>query len=98
VVKGDTDTREILDFLSLSARPIPTICPNYGSSLELHTAKFFWAGRAWNVPFARGVIRSRLGFEDRKYEKLSSYQAKINNIAYDGWSHILSYISDGMKS
>jgi hypothetical protein len=51
VAKVGTDTQEILDFLTASStRSIPAICPNCGSSLEQHTAKFFWAGRAREVP------------------------------------------------
>jgi len=47
------DTREILDFLnSASARIVPTVCPDCGTWLETLTAKFFWTGRAWEVPLA----------------------------------------------
>jgi hypothetical protein len=51
IAKVGTDTQEILDFLTASStQTIPTICPDCGSPLERHTAKFFWAGRAWEVP------------------------------------------------
>ena len=51
VAKEDSETREILDFLTTSStRSIPTICPNCGSALDQQTAKFFWAGQAWAVP------------------------------------------------
>jgi hypothetical protein len=50
VAKG-TDTRDILDFLTAaSTKPSPMICTDCGSTLDMHTAKFFWAGQAWAVP------------------------------------------------
>ena len=48
--KMGADTREVLDFLSSTTRNLPTICPYCGATLEQRTAKFFWAGRAWEVP------------------------------------------------
>jgi hypothetical protein len=49
VAKG-TDPRDILDFLTASSTQPRMICPDCGSTLDQHTAKFFWAGQVWAVP------------------------------------------------
>src|SRR4030081_2746020 len=48
--KMGADTREVLDFLSSLPRNLPRTYPDCGATLEQRTAKFFWAGRAWELP------------------------------------------------
>jgi hypothetical protein len=51
VVKKGSEKGEIVEFLnSLNTRSMPTICPACGATLEQQTAKFFWAGKSWEVP------------------------------------------------
>ena len=47
------NTAEIQSFLyCASTEIIPTVCPNCGTQLGQHTAKFFWSGQNWEVPMA----------------------------------------------